>query len=333
MSTPAPETHPLGATVASGSSELATVRMRMRLGYDGSQFHGWARQPNVLGVQQLIEEGLATLVRRQVRVVVAGRTDAGVHARNQMVHFDLTPTEYEALPRRSPLSPAKALVRRLNGILASQEGAVLIHDAAVAEPGFDARFSALQRRYSYRIADGLHRWDPLTRQITMWHREELDVQLMDAEARSVLGRHDFLSYCKPRPDATTIRTLQEFSFTRGGDGIITAHLVADAFCHNMVRALIGAALMVGDGRETQGFLADRLQAMVRDSKTKLAHPRALVLEEVRYPQAGQLLARAEQTRARRRADEATGALVEEGTATAQGHEEHPAKSTSAESGR
>lgn len=306
MSTPAEPAHPLGAVVEDGAAKPATIRLKMTLGYDGAQFHGWARQPNVLGVQQLIEEGLATLVRRPVRVVVAGRTDAGVHARNQVVHFDLTPGEYEALPRRSPLAPPEALVRRLNGILAPQEGALLIHSAQRAEPGFDARFSALQRRYSYRIADGLHRWDPLTRQVTAWHRAELDVALMQAEAHSVLGRHDFLSYCKPRPDATTIRTLQEFDFHRGGDGIVVAHLVADAFCHNMVRALIGAAMMVGDGREAPSFLVDRLRATVRDSKTKLAPPRALVLEEVRYPEAGQLAARAEQTRARRRQDEATG---------------------------
>ncbi|MCW4464187.1 tRNA pseudouridine(38-40) synthase TruA [Glutamicibacter sp. MNS18] len=303
MSSSAETINPFGALVTEGSVEPASIRLRMRIGYDGSAFHGWARQPNVLGVQQLIEEGLAMLIRRPVRVTVAGRTDAGVHARAQVVHFDLTPTEYRQLPRRSELSPADALVRRLNGVLGPQEGAVLILDAQRAEDGFDARFSALQRRYSYRIADGLQRWDPLTRQLTMWHREELDVEAMNAEARSVLGRHDFLSYCKPRPDATTIRTLQEFSFTRGEDGIINAHLVADAFCHNMVRALIGAAVMVGDGREKPGFLAQRLVAMVRDSKTKLAHPRALVLEEVRYPGAAELAVRAAQTRAKRRIDE------------------------------
>lgn len=303
MSSSADILNPLGALVTDGASEPATIRIRMSIGYDGSAFHGWGRQPNVLGVQQVIEEALATLLRRTVRVTVAGRTDAGVHARAQVVHFDVSAQEYELLPRRAPLSPPAALVRRLNGVLGPQEGAVLILDAQRAEDGFDARFSALRRRYSYRIADGLHRWDPLTRQLTMWHREELDVELMNAEARSVLGRHDFLTYCKPRPDATTIRTLQEFEFTRSPEGIITAHLVADAFCHNMVRALIGAAMMVGDGREHPGFMSQRLIAMVRDSKTKLAHPRALVLEEVSYPAAADLAARAAQTRAKRRSDD------------------------------
>ena len=306
MSSHADPVDPLGALVTDGSAAPATIRLRMVLGYDGSAFHGWARQPNVLGVQQVVEEALFTLIRRPVRVTVAGRTDAGVHARAQVVHFDLTPEEYQQLPRRSPLAPAAALVRRINGILGAQDGAVLVLEADRAEDGFDARFSALRRRYSYRIADGLRRWDPLTRQLTLWHRQELNVEAMNTEAASVLGRHDFLTYCKPRPDATTIRTLQEFTFTRGTDGVIVAHLVADAFCHNMVRALIGAALMVGDGREQPGFMAQRLALMVRDSKTKLAHPSALVLEEVSYPAPGELAARAEQTRAKRRVDEAQG---------------------------
>ncbi len=290
---------PLGTVAVGETRTPAWIRMRMVLGYDGAAYNGWARQPNVTGVQQLVEEALETLIRRRVRVVVAGRTDAGVHARRQVVHLDLTQEEFDGLPRRSPLAPGPALVRRINGILGRQDGAVWVHEAEVAPNGFDARFSALARRYSYRIADGIERWDPLTRHLTTWHREPLDVEAMNREAQTVLGRHDFLTYCKPRPDATTIRTLQEFSFTRTEDGVILAHLKADAFCHNMVRALIGAAMMVGDGREQPGFLASRLEEMVRDSKTKLAHPRALVLEEVYYPNADQLAARALQTRAKR----------------------------------
>ncbi|MGP7814250.1 tRNA pseudouridine(38-40) synthase TruA [Glutamicibacter soli] len=290
---------PLGTVAVGETRTPAWIRMRMVLGYDGAAYNGWARQPNVTGVQQLVEEALETLIRRRVRVVVAGRTDAGVHARRQVVHLDLTQEEFDGLPRRSPLAPGPALVRRINGILGRQDGAVWVHEAEVAPEGFDARFSALARRYSYRIADGIERWDPLTRHLTTWHREPLDVEAMNREAQTVLGRHDFLTYCKPRPEATTIRTLQEFSFTRTEDGVILAHLKADAFCHNMVRALIGAAMMVGDGREQPGFLASRLEEMVRDSKTKLAHPRALVLEEVYYPNADQLAARALQTRAKR----------------------------------
>ena len=118
----------------------------------------------------------------------------------------------------------------------------------------------------------------------MWHKKDVDVDLLNAEAESLLGRHDFLSFCKPRERATTIRTLTEFTFERDESGIIVAHLKADAFCHNMVRAMIGACLMVGDGREEAGMgCAAALEAAVRDSKNMLADPRALVLEEVAYP--------------------------------------------------
>ncbi len=95
-----------------------------------------------------------------------------MHARRQVVHLDLTQEEFDGLPRRSSLEPGPALVRRINGILGRQDGAVWVHEAEVAPDGFDARFSALARRYSYRIADGIHRWDPLTRHLTTWHRDE-----------------------------------------------------------------------------------------------------------------------------------------------------------------
>ncbi len=284
---------------SSSPTEPALVRMCVRLGYDGTGYNGWAIQPGLPTVQGVVEAALAMLLRRPVRTTVAGRTDAGVHARNQMVHFDLTAAEFESLPRGAAISPERALVRRLRGVLTRERGAILIHQASLAPAGFDARFSALWRRYSYRIADGASSWDPLSRAYTMWHKREVDVELLDAEAQSLLGRHDFLSFCKPRDHATTIRTLTEFSFARDERGIVVAHLKADAFCHNMVRALIGACLLVGDGREEPGWVAARLAEELRDSKTLLADPRALVLEEVAYPTGREAAARAELTRARR----------------------------------
>ena len=297
-----PDGNILGAAVPdAAASEPATVRVRMELAYDGAAFNGWATQPGLPTVQGALEEALAMLLRRPVRTVVAGRTDAGVHARGQVVHFDLTPGEWHGLPRGQALEPEKALVRRVRGVLSRLEGAVFVHSAALAAPGFDARFSALWRRYSYRIADGPEHWDPLTRATTLWHGQPLDEDLMNAEAATVAGRHDFHSFCKPREGATTIRTLEDFRFVRGEDGVLVAHLRADAFCHNMVRALVGAALMVGGGREPQGWLAGRLVEKVRDAKTKLAAPHPLVLEEVAYPEAAELGTRAEQTRAKRAA--------------------------------
>ena len=116
---------------------------------------------------------------------------------------------------------------------------------SLAPEGFDARFSALWRRYSYRIADGPALWDPLGRASTLWHKDPLDVGLLNEGAAPLLGLQDFRSYCKPREGATTIRELQRFEFTRGTDGVIVATVQADAFCHNMVRSLVGSALYVG----------------------------------------------------------------------------------------
>lgn len=304
MNTSALEARHPGLAPADSASEPATVRLAIRIGYDGTAYNGWALQPGLPTVQGVLEAGLALLIRRKIRTVVAGRTDAGVHARNQIAHFDLTPAEVAGLARGADLEPEVALLRRLRGVLGREHGTMLVHDVWFAPRGFDARFSALWRRYSYRIADGPGRFDPLTRAFTMWHKSDLDVDLLNAEAASLLGRHDFLSFCKPREHATTIRTLTEFSFDRDPEGIVVAHLKADAFCHNMVRAMIGACVKVADGSEAPGWVGMRLAEAVRDSRIMLADPRALVLEEVAYPHDAQEIAsRAESTRTRRKPEE------------------------------
>jgi tRNA pseudouridine38-40 synthase len=274
------------------------------LAYDGGPFNGWAVQPGLRTVQGVLEEALALLVRRKVRVTVAGRTDAGVHARGQVVHLDLTEEEWLGLNRGVELDPAVALLRRLRGALSrglgDLTGAVEVHSVTIAPEGFDARFSALWRRYSYRIADGPALWDPLGRYSTLWHKEPLDVALLNEGASKLLGLQNFRSYCKPREGSTTIRELQRFEFARGSDGVIVATVQADAFCHNMVRALVGSALYVGEGVEEPGWLYERLLEQKRDAKSVLAAPHPLVLEEVAYPSDDELLARAELTRALRK---------------------------------
>ncbi|GAA1356686.1 tRNA pseudouridine(38-40) synthase TruA [Arthrobacter rhombi] len=286
-----------------GTAAPAMVRIMLRLAYDGSGFSGWAVQPGRRTIQGCLEEALQLLFRRPVRTTVAGRTDAGVHARGQVVHFDLTDAEYRALPRGKNLTADEALLRRVRGVVSRIGGEVFVHEARAAAPGFDARFSALWRRYTYRIADGQERWDPLTRGTTLWHPHELDAELLNAEASSALGRHDFLSYCRPKDFATTIRTLEGFSFNRRDDGILVASLQADAFCHNMVRTLIGAVLRVADGEEAPGWIDRRIAEPVRDHRTRLAAPHPLVLEEVAYPDDWALAERAESTRARRRPED------------------------------
>ena len=279
------------------------LRIRLDVSYDGGPFSGWALQPGLRTVQGVLEEALQLLLRRPVRVTVAGRTDAGVHARGQVVHLDVTEAEWLGLPRGHELDPAVALLRRIRGALnrglGDLTGAVEVHRASLAPAGFDARFSALWRRYSYRIADGPALWDPLGRYSTLWHKNALDVSLLNEGARQLLGLQDFLAFCKPREGATTIRELQRFEFTRAEDGVIVATVQADAFCHNMVRALVGSALYVGEGAEEPGWLHERLLAKKRDARSVLAAPHPLVLEEVAYPSDDELLARAELTRARR----------------------------------
>ncbi|HEX9227213.1 MAG TPA: tRNA pseudouridine synthase A [Arthrobacter sp.] len=279
------------------------LRIRLDLAYDGGPFNGWAVQPGRRTVQGALEEALALLIRRPIRVTVAGRTDAGVHARGQVVHVDLSEAEWLGLNRGVELDPSVALLRRLRGALSrglgDLTGAIEVHRVSIAPEGFDARFSALWRRYSYRIADGQARWDPLGRTSTLWHKDQLDVGLLNEGASQLLGLQDFRSYCKPREGATTIRELQRFEFARGADGVLVATVQADAFCHNMVRSLVGSALYVGAGVEKPGWLHERLLARQRDARSVLAAPHPLVLEEVAYPSASGLLARAELTRARR----------------------------------
>ncbi len=180
-----------------------------------------------------------------VRVTVAGRTDAGVHARGQVAHIDIDPAAWASLPGRSDRDPGVALVSRLGGILPAD---VVVREARPAPDGFDARFSAVERRYLYRIADTGAVRDPLRRHDTVWWRKPLDVGAMDEAARSLVGLRDFAAFCRQREGATTVRTLLDFSWIRLADGVLAATVRADAFCHSMVRSLVGAVVPVGEGR-------------------------------------------------------------------------------------
>ncbi|MCH8560508.1 tRNA pseudouridine synthase A [Nesterenkonia sp. LB17] len=279
--------------------QCLTLRVRLDLAYDGSAFHGWAVQPGLRTVEGALREGLATLLRREVPLIVAGRTDAGVHARGQVVHLDLSLAEYANLGRDRGITPEEALVRRLTGVLHGERGAVVVFAAAIVSQDFDARFSALSRTYRYRIADAASHRDPLRRLDTAWHRVPLNAELMRLEAASVAGLQDYGSFCRPRERSTTIRELHDFSIHRDADGVILAALTADAFCHHMVRALMGACLDVGEGRRAPGWLMSRLAEPVWDQRVRLAPPGGLVLESVQYPADEQLGRRAEQTRALR----------------------------------
>jgi tRNA pseudouridine38-40 synthase len=285
------------------------VRIRLGIAYDGTGFNGWARQPGLRTVQGVLERAMETLFRRHApapTLTVAGRTDAGVHALGQVAQTDLSGEQAESLmrPRKArnaagDADAAAALRRRLTGILGATDSDVVVTSAALAEPGFDARFSALWRRYEYRIADAAAGRNPLTRSSTVWHPAALDVDAMDVAAGTLLGLHDFAAYCKPREGATTIRTLQAFGWRRDVDGVLVARLQADAFCHNMVRALVGACVAVGEGRLGVGDLALLREVGERTSAFKVMPAKGLTLIEVGYPHGAELAARAELTRARR----------------------------------
>jgi tRNA pseudouridine38-40 synthase len=281
------------------------TRIRLDLAYDGGGFTGWARQPGLRTVQGELEAALATIFRRvgdAPGITVAGRTDVGVHATGQVAHVDLDDAHLADLdrPRRRGEAPSgvSSLARRLNG-LAGAGGDLQVQRAGVAPDGFDARFAAVWRRYEYRIADAAALRDPRRRGFELWHPTVLDVTAMDGAAHSLLGLHDFASYCRPREGATTIRTLQEFAWTRDADGVLVARVRADAFCHSMVRALVGACLAAGGGRLDAGRPAELLAARERTSEFAVVPSKGLTLVEVGYPPDDELAARAEQTRARR----------------------------------
>lgn len=273
------------------------LRVRLDLSYDGSGFSGWAAQPGRRTVEGTVSAALGTVLRAQPpRLVVAGRTDSGVHARGQVAHLDLPVDAWAALPGRARSRPAvppgTSLVRRLAGVLPPD---VVVHAATPAPAGFDARFSALRRRYAYRVAEGPQVLDPLRRGWVLAVRGPLDVEAMDAAASALAGEHDWLPFCRPREGASTVRTVRRFGWRRD-DGLVVADVEADAFCHHMVRSLVGASLAVGEGRRDVGWPARVLAAGARDPAVAVAPAHGLVLEEVTYPLPAEMATQAALTR-------------------------------------
>jgi tRNA pseudouridine38-40 synthase len=257
-------------------------------------------QPGKRTVETELSAALTLILRasRPVRLVVAGRTDAGVHARGAVAHADIDPAGWALLPGRSVRSPAESALARLNGVLPAD---VVIHAVSVAPGGFNARFSAVERRYLYRICDQPQLLDPLRRADTLVHRRPLDVAAMHAASQGLLGLRDFAAFAKRRDGATTIRTLLEFSWVRGGDGVVEARVVADAFCRSMVRALVGAAIPVGEGRQPVDWPARVLAAGRRHPGVVVMPAHGLSLEQVTYPPDADLDSRHKESRVRRSA--------------------------------
>lgn len=295
-------------------------RLRLDLAYDGTHFHGWATQPGLRTVQQELEGAVATLARTHVPLTVAGRTDAGVHARHQVVHADFPSAAWDKLVRvGGETDRLTVLVRRLNTLLARAYASwayehsvtapkgtsdVCVHCAHTVTTDFDARFAASGREYAYRIVDARMR-TPLRRHDVLWVDDDLDIEAMNDAARPLIGCHDFLSYCRPRQGGTTIRTLT------GLDVGVEEHVLvirarADAFCHSMVRSLVGALLEVGRGRKDRQWPAELLAAASRATAAPIAPAHGLTLEKVTYPPPDQWAKRVRESRRRRDQDPLCG---------------------------
>jgi len=260
-------------------------RLRIDLAYDGTNFSGWAIQPDRRTVQEVVETALSTVAQSPAQTIVAGRTDAGVHATGQVIHVDL--------PETLELDD---LAYKLNRILDED---VRINKIAIAPTAFHARFSALRRYYEYRILDENKVIQPLARLNTApWYRP-LDVDVMNRASTLLLGTHNYAAFCKYREGATTIRTLESYQWRRDEEGCLVADVVADAFCYSMVRNLVGAIVCVADGRKDPEWISTLLEDKERVSDSLVFPARGLTLYKVDYPDAAELLERAKKTVARR----------------------------------
>jgi tRNA pseudouridine38-40 synthase len=264
------------------------VRLRLELGYDGTDFSGWALQPGRRTVQGVLEAAMSTLFRQdRVPLVVAGRTDAGVHATGQVCHCDVPVVGWEQERDR--------IVRRLAGLLPPD---VRVYSVTAVSVDFDARFAAIWRRYRYRITDADFGAPPLRRLDTAPWKRRLDAQAMHAAGQRLLGLNDFVAFCRRRDGATTVRQLQRLDVLRTGD-LIDIDVRADAFCHSMVRSVVGALAAVGDGSQGPDWPARLLSLGRRSDGVTVAPARGLSWVEVGYPAEDELAARAAETRTTR----------------------------------
>ncbi len=260
-----------GNDPAGGDRPLWT-RVRLDVAYDGTDFSGWASQPGRRTVAGVLTGELTRVLGPLDNMTVAGRTDAGVHATGQVSHVDIAADRWAEL--------GDSLVHRLAGLLPPD---VRVLRAVEVPDTFDARFSALHRRYAYRVAD--QPWGappPRHRDTLAWPRR-LDLDRLNEASAGLLGEHDFAAYCRRKEQATTVRAMSALSWHRDGDGITIATVQADAFCQAMVRSLVGALLVVGDGRRPATWPGTLLSRTERASEVMVAPPHGLTLVEVGYP--------------------------------------------------
>ncbi|RZU78210.1 tRNA pseudouridine38-40 synthase [Micromonospora kangleipakensis] len=250
------------------------TRLRLDVSYDGTDFSGWAAQPARRTVAGVLVEALDLVLGAGTAtgLTVAGRTDAGVHATGQVCHLDL-PTEVW-------LEHEGRLLRRLARLL---PGDVRVRAMTEVPADFDARFSATFRRYEYRVTDAPWGAEPLRRRDTLAWPKPLDLAALNTAAAGLVGEHDFAAYCRRKENATTLREVTRLDWRRDPDGILVATVQADAFCQAMVRSLVGAMLVAGDGRRPVEWPASLLTRRERSSEVTVAAAHGLTLVAVGYP--------------------------------------------------
>ena len=265
-------------------------RLRLDIAYDGTHFFGWATQPGHRTLQDLVEEAISRISQTNIDSIVAGRTDAGVHATGQVIHVDVPDAMFDRELTYLDLR------YKLNRILDED---VRIMNVSDAPQGFHARFSALRRYYSYKILDNNDVIAPLSRHdVASWYRP-LDAARMNEASALLLGHHDFAAFCKFKVGGTTLRTLEKYEWHRSDEGLLVADVVADAFCYSMVRNLVGAVVCVADGRQSPAWIEQLLANKERVSDSLVFPARGLTLYQVDYPSNDQLLERAKITVAKR----------------------------------
>lgn len=247
-------------------------RIRAKLAYDGTNYAGFGKQPDQISIQGELEKSLTQIFTNKVKTIAAGRTDRGVHARGQWVHFDLPQENWKKVK-----DPAYSL----NQVLPKD---IRILEIENVSGDFDARYSALWRRYSYWVCDKSHQLDPMKRHYVYQYGYKLDLAKLNQASQMLVGLHDFATFCKPREHSSTVRNLMKFDW-QIVEGLFVAELKADAFCYGLVRNLIGAVLPAAAGLIAVTEPKNRLDKRLRAETIYQAPANGLVLEEIAYPDA------------------------------------------------
>ena len=249
--------------------------LALKVAYKGAAFSGFARQPDQLTVQGELERALQTVLRRQVETTCAGRTDAGVHARGQVVSFDVSSLELEG----------RELSRFRRSLNAITHPDISVKEVWESEPGFSARFDATAREYRYFLAVG--EVPPIFMSDYSWYVGQIDVGAMERASRCLIGEQDFKSFCRASSAVgkPTCRNVMEVSFARErlfGEELLVVTVVGSSFLHSMVRSIVGTLVMVGKGRQPESWVAEALAARDRKAAGECAPACGLVFWEVRY---------------------------------------------------